>query len=78
MNTREHAQIDSYLIVTPREHDIIEATIRFIDSILSRINSIVVVWVASERFGVYVLLRESAANDKGILDYRSPSVYVSS
>jgi hypothetical protein len=68
VNTREHEQIDSYLIVTPRDHDIIKATIRFIDSILSRINSIVEVWVARERFGVNVLLREGAANDKGILD----------
>lgn len=64
---------ETYLIMTPRHHDILETAIRLIDSIRRRINGIVEVWVAGEGTGVYVFIGESTADDEGILAERSKS-----
>jgi hypothetical protein len=58
---------ETYLIMTPRHHNILEAAIRLINSIWRGINGVVEVWVAGEGSGIYVFIGESAADDEGIL-----------
>jgi hypothetical protein len=53
--------------MTPRHHDILEAAIGLINSILRGINGVVEVWVAGESTRVYIFIGESAADDEGIL-----------
>ena len=57
----------TYLVVSPREHNILEATVGLIYAVLSRVNGVFVIGVSGESFRVYDLIGELAAHDKGIL-----------
>ena len=52
--------------MSPGKHDVIQATVRFIDAILCRVYRIIIVGVSLEGFRVYDLVGELAADDKGI------------
>lgn len=53
--------------MAPREHHVIEATVRLVHSIFSGIDWIFRVRVSFEGLGVDNLVRELAANDEGVL-----------
>lgn len=55
------------LIVSPGQHDIIQAAVRLVNTVLRGENRISVVRVALERLRVYDLLREGTAYDERIL-----------
>lgn len=57
-----------YLIVTPGKHDIVQTTVRLVDTVLSGIHTILRVGVPGECIRIYDLVRESASDDKCILE----------
>ena len=53
--------------MTPREHDVVQAAVRLIDTVLRGIDGIVVIGILFERLGVDDLVREPAPHYKGVL-----------
>ena len=56
------------LIMTPRQHDIFEATVRLVYPVLGRVDGVVEVRVRLKGAGVDDLVRVRAADDEGIAD----------
>lgn len=52
-----------YLIVTPRKHHVVKATVRLVNPILSGVDTVLGIRVCSKSIRVYYLVRELAAND---------------
>lgn len=55
------------LIVSPRKHNIIQPTVRLVNPILGRKDRVAIVWVTLEGLGIYDLVGEATADDKGVL-----------
>lgn len=54
------------LIMTPREHDIIETTMGLVNAILSRVKLVMEIRVVDKGFGVDDFIRKFATDDYGI------------
>ena len=52
----EVGNLNTYLIVAPGEHDIIETAMRLVDPIFRRIDLIIRIWVCLKRLGIYDLV----------------------
>lgn len=59
--------------MSPRKHDVVETTVRLVDTILGAIDAVPGIRVTSEGVRVYDPIGELAADDEGILQ-RSASV----
>lgn len=58
----------THLIVSPTEHNVDQSTVRFVNTVLGRIDRVLRVWVVLERFRVNDLIRELAAHDESVSD----------
>jgi hypothetical protein len=57
-----------HLVVTPGEHDIIEATVGLVDPVFRRIDGIVRVRVCFERLWIDDFIRKFAADNECVLN----------
>ena len=57
----------AHLIVTPRQHDVVEPAVWLVDSVLRGVNGVVEIRVAFKRIGVDVPVREVAADYESVL-----------
>ena len=62
------ADCQTDLIMTPRQHDIFEATVRLVYPILGRVDGVVEVRVRLKGAGVDDLVRVRAADDERVAD----------
>lgn len=65
---------ESHLIMTPREHDVFQATMRLIDAVFARVDRVLRVWVVGEGVWVDAFIRECASYDESVLRARAKSV----
>ena len=57
--------VGKYLIVTPRQHHIIETTVRLVNATFSRVDGVISIGVVLESFWVDNLVRKFAPNNYG-------------
>lgn len=57
------ASSTTYLVVPPGQHHVVQPTMRLIDPVFGGVYFVVSVRIVLERFGIYDLVREFAADN---------------